>query len=107
MSAFYPGQTSQIPPETSVCTTRTHLVSCPSGHDSKNRWELRKLEFYRDGRVGKASKDGSTLDTALGIESLPAIEEINGDRQFPAMPIEHEAFQALWLAQGHGQDNIG
>lgn len=73
----------------------------------ENRWELRKLEFYRDGRVGKASKGGSTLDTALGIEPLPLIEEINGDGQFSAMPMEPEAFQALWLAQGYGQDNIG
>lgn len=27
-----------------------------------NRWELRKLEFYSDGRVGVASKEGTTLD---------------------------------------------
>jgi hypothetical protein len=73
----------------------------------ENRWELRKLEFYRDGRVGMASEEGATLDTALGIEPIPSIEEINGDRQFSAQSREPDAFQALWREQSHCQDKIG
>jgi hypothetical protein len=71
----------------------------------ENRWEHRKLEFYRDGRVGKASKAGATLDTALGTEPIPSIEDINSDRQFSARPMECDAFEGLWLDQS--QDKIG
>jgi hypothetical protein len=66
----------------------------------ENRWERRKLEFYCDGRVGMASAGRATLDTALGLEPVPSIEEINKDREFIAKPMESGAFQALWLEHG-------
>lgn len=68
----------------------------------ENRWERRKLEFYSDGRVGMASAAGTTLDTALGLEPIPSIDEINHDREFTAKAMEPCAFQALWSEQGLG-----
>ena len=66
----------------------------------ENRWECRKLEFYRDGRVGAASKIGATLDTALSLERVPSIDEINKDREFTAKPIGPDAFRVLWSEHG-------
>lgn len=66
----------------------------------ESRWECRKLEFYRDGRVGAASKTGATLDTALGLEPVPSIVEINQDREFTAKSMDPSAFHALWSEQG-------
>ena len=66
----------------------------------EKRWEHRKLEFYRDGRVGAASAAGATLDTALGLKPVPSVDEINQDREFTAKAMEPGAFQALWSEQG-------
>lgn len=66
----------------------------------ENRWERRKLEFFRDGRVGVASAAGATLDTALGLEPVPSVDEINQDREFTAKVMKPGAFQALWSEHG-------
>lgn len=66
----------------------------------ENRFEHRKLEFYSDGRIGAASKAGTTFDTALGLLPVPPIDEINQDREFTAKQIEPGTFQALWLEHG-------
>ena len=66
----------------------------------ENRWEQRKLEFYRDGRVGAASEVGTRLDTALGLVPVPSIDEINQDREFTARQMEPSTFRVLWSENG-------
>ncbi|BDU22229.1 hypothetical protein [Dyella sp. GSA-30] len=67
----------------------------------ESRWELRKMEFYSDGRVGLACKEWASRGTDLGIEPVPPIDEINSDGEFTAKLMEPEAFESLWLEQVH------
>lgn len=62
----------------------------------EGRDEIRKLEFFRDGRVGVASAAMSCLDTRLGEAPLPSLQEINADPEFVAVSISRDAFEALW-----------
>jgi hypothetical protein len=61
-----------------------------------SRMEVRKLEFFRDGSVGRAWSEGSSLGTALSIEPVPSIDQINGDAQFLATAIDGTEFEKLW-----------
>lgn len=62
------------------------------------RMEIRKLEFFRDGSVGRAWNEGSSLGTALSTEPVPGIDQINGDVQFRAIAIDDTEFERLWSA---------
>lgn len=62
----------------------------------RNREEIRKLEFFRDGRVGFADRNGAALGTQLGLLPVPALTEINAAPEFEAREITMEAFEALW-----------
>lgn len=61
-----------------------------------DRSEVRKLEFYADGRIGFASQTESSGDTRLGEGAVPSLSEINSDRQFVGVEIEATAFEKLW-----------
>jgi len=65
-------------------------------------FETRKLEFYRDGRVGWAERCASHLGTDLGIEPVPSLAEINKDPQFVGVKLEAAAFEALWKRHAIG-----
>ena len=60
------------------------------------RWERRKIELYRDGRVGFADKDRSTGTTRLAIEPMPPIEEIASYPEFEPEEISEAEFRDLW-----------
>jgi hypothetical protein len=64
-----------------------------------DRWELRKLEFYRDGRMGWACGSDSMLGTELSLEAIPSVEVIGRDREFSSRVIEGEDFERLWVAR--------
>lgn len=66
------------------------------------RFEVRKLEFFRDGRVGCASPSHSVRGTLLGETALPTLTEINLDPQFQAREIDAQEFLALWVK--HARD---
>jgi len=61
-----------------------------------DRYEVRKLEFFRDGRVGYAGPEGDALGTRLGIEPIPPLNEIVADRQFVPEEVAKEAFEERW-----------
>jgi hypothetical protein len=61
-----------------------------------DHYETRKLEFWSDGRVGYASKVGTSQNTRLGIEPVPSLEEINSDGEFRGEAIDALAFEMLW-----------
>ena len=63
---------------------------------NQNRYEIRKLEFFRDGRVGFADEKRSMLGTQFGLLPVPALSEINADPQFEARETTMKAFEALW-----------
>ena len=62
------------------------------------RFEVRKVEAFRDGRKCFADASGHSGDTFLGIEPVPPLEEIGSDPQFTPRPITREEFEAAWLA---------
>jgi hypothetical protein len=68
------------------------------------RYEIRKLEFFRDGRIGYADGHNSTMGTQLGTLPVPSLAEINADAQFNAHIIDAMLFNRLWsqFASGTG-----
>jgi hypothetical protein len=62
------------------------------------RNELRKIERYRDGRIGYASKTAATHDASLGIIPVPPISEINASPEFKAKEISQSEFENQWQA---------
>lgn len=62
----------------------------------EQRFETRKIEVYRDGKVGYARQDKEHNGTELGYEPVPPIEEINKSEEFAAELIEKEDFERLW-----------
>lgn len=62
------------------------------------RNEVRKLEFFLDGRVGYASEHASAHGTQLGFVPVPALEEINAQGEFSGASISVEQFEQLWSA---------
>ena len=72
------------------------------------RFEQRKLEFFRDGHVGYAQADRLNENpvlsrTALGTEPVPTIDAINADPQFHARQISASEFKTLWLRHARGK----
>lgn len=62
---------------------------------ASDRLEVRKLEFYRDGRVRYAPREGGGA-TALGEYPVPSLAEINSDPQFLGREISADQFEGLW-----------
>ncbi len=64
------------------------------------RFEIRKLEFFLDGSVGFASKEGESASTRLGEVTVPPLSEINEDLEFEGVAITKNEFDELWLVHG-------
>lgn len=62
------------------------------------RFEVRKLEFYADGRVGMAVGVEEIQGTRLGGEPIPPLDEVNADPQFSGKYIAATEFEELWSA---------
>ncbi len=60
------------------------------------RWEIRKVDEYVDGRRDLAGTGIETGSTFLAEDQTPSIEEINSDPQFEAVEITAEEFEAVW-----------
>jgi hypothetical protein len=59
-------------------------------------WEIRKVEIFRDGRVGRASKFGASNGSMLSLAALPSLTEINKQPQFHGNQISQEEFEKAW-----------
>lgn len=62
----------------------------------QERWEVRKVEVYRDGTMSFANGSRSSGTSKLSIEPIPAIAEIASDQQFIPETISPEEFEAVW-----------
>jgi hypothetical protein len=60
------------------------------------RWELRKVEVYRDGRMGFANEKEEYLGTMLALRQDPPIEEIAAQPDFEPSVISADEFDAVW-----------
>jgi len=63
---------------------------------NEERVELRKLEYFKSGDVGIASRKKSTHGTMLGTEPVPQLNDINQDRQFEGTEISKADFESQW-----------
>jgi len=61
-----------------------------------DRYEVRKIELYLDGRVGYASKRVSSSDTRLSETTIPPLAEINAQSEFSGIEITASDFETLW-----------
>ena len=61
------------------------------------RWEIRKVERYRDGSVGWADVDESAGSTRLGLVPVPALAEIALDDEFQVSEITGADFERAWI----------
>lgn len=61
-----------------------------------NRWEVRKVEVFRNGDCGYASADESSHGTKIGEVALPDLNEIAMDPQFAPVEITRDEFEEVW-----------
>ena len=62
------------------------------------RWELRKVEVFRDGTMGYADRSKEVGGSMLGLEPVPALAEIATDPQFQPVEISSVEFESVWNA---------
>ena len=67
----------------------------------ENRWEVRKVEVYADGRMGFASSSESKGGSGLSKEPLPSMAEIAADPQFKPAEVDQIEFERIWV-KAHG-----
>lgn len=77
----------------------TAPIDCPVEFYSEldvQRYETRKIERFKDGRIGYASLHHSTPGTRLGIEPVPSLIEIRSQPEFTIEEIHKEDFEKQW-----------
>jgi hypothetical protein len=62
-----------------------------------DRYEVRKVEIWSEGRMGYASGAAEIGGTWLGKVPVPSLNEINLDPQFQAQMVTKADFDARWL----------
>jgi hypothetical protein len=61
-----------------------------------DRWEVRKVEIFPDGKQGYADKFIASGGTRLSKEPLPSIADIAIDPQFEPLVISRAEFESVW-----------
>ena len=59
-------------------------------------YEKRKLEFFKDGRVGYASEIETSDTTMLGTNRIPDLEVITSQPEFSGTRVSEQEFEQLW-----------
>ncbi|MBF7074606.1 hypothetical protein ISG33_14465 [Glaciecola sp. MH2013] len=60
-------------------------------------YEIRKIEFFRDGKIGFATTQNHSDNTRLGVAEVPHLDEINSENEFDGKNISKQEFEALWV----------
>jgi hypothetical protein len=63
---------------------------------NNNRYEVRKIEVYRDGKVGYAYEHTEIGESALSEKPIPSIKQIAKDKQFAPNRISKNEFESMW-----------
>lgn len=61
-----------------------------------DRFETRKVEFFRDGSIGYADASEEFGHTELGMMPVPDLNEIAKDPEFEPRQIEKHEFEEIW-----------
>ncbi|SFT75494.1 hypothetical protein SAMN04487904_107165 [Actinopolyspora lacussalsi subsp. righensis] len=59
-------------------------------------YEIRKVQFYRDGRSEWADESHETANSGLAEIPFPPLEEISGQEGLSAEWIDREEFERAW-----------
>ena len=62
-----------------------------------NKNEIRKVEIYKNGKLGYACENKSVNGTFLSKTEIPLLKDINSDAQFDACEIDKEYFESIWI----------
>ncbi|MFJ8214206.1 DUF6881 domain-containing protein [Streptomyces sp. NPDC096033] len=68
-----------------------------------DRYEVRKVQAHRDGRLDWADADRETPTIGLGELPVPDLSEINSQEEFHAEPITAREFEAAWTHARHAR----
>jgi hypothetical protein len=60
------------------------------------RWELRKVDVWLDGRLTYADANRRTGDTRLGDAPVPPLDEIAAISEFEPVEVSRAEFEAIW-----------
>ena len=60
------------------------------------RWELRKVEIFSDGRIWYADADVEFEETGLSTMPYPSFEEIATNPKYDAKVISKAEFEKIW-----------
>ncbi|WP_233223198.1 hypothetical protein [Amycolatopsis sp. BJA-103] len=66
-------------------------------------YERRKVERFRDGRIGWADEKCEVGGTGLGEVPVPPLDEINAQQEFVATRIAGGEFERAWTQALSGQ----
>jgi hypothetical protein len=64
----------------------------------EERWETRKVEIFRDGKMGFANRHTEFGGSRLGLEPLPPLTVIAADSEFEPETITQAEFESVWTA---------
>lgn len=65
----------------------------------EGRWEVRKVEVFRDGTQGFASVLENNVRSFLGEVPVPPLEDIDADPQFVTSLISAVEFEEVWAGR--------
>jgi hypothetical protein len=61
-----------------------------------DRWEIRKVEIYSDGRIEFADEHEETGDLSLAEVPVPPFEKLEADPQYEPELISADEFERVW-----------
>lgn len=61
-----------------------------------DRYETRKVEIFRGGRIGLAEDGFDSGGTVLGDAPVPSLSEIAENPEFVPLELGRDEFEALW-----------
>lgn len=62
-------------------------------------WDQRKIEIFRDARVGYADHNEEVGGTILGIEPWPDLKMLGAEPEFQIEEIDKSVFEQLWITR--------
>ena len=67
-----------------------------------DRYEVRKIEIYADGRMGFATGDEESQGSVLSEKTIPPSATIAADPQFVVQALSAQEFEQAWAAARSG-----
>ncbi|MBY0568278.1 MAG: hypothetical protein K2P70_13265 [Hyphomonadaceae bacterium] len=67
------------------------------GELDDDRWEVRKVEVFRDGRMGYAASNSTFAGTGLRLAPVPPLLVIAQEPEFDAQEISSDEFELVWI----------